>query len=107
MRDDFADWLATTYKTRTGGRLVIAAQNDAVSRCRRVEASEGDLDSHYERDQMRDVLARFTFSRHDLAPAHQIEISGDVYNGTASLRNALRLYQEFREWSRNPSVMRR
>jgi hypothetical protein len=46
---------------------------------------------------MRDLLARFTFSRHDLAPAHQIEISGDLYNGTASLRNALRLYQQFRE----------
>ena len=93
MRDDFAAWLAKTYKTRTGGRLVVAAQRDAVSRCRRVEASEGDLDTHYDRDEMRDVLARFTFSRHDIAPAHQIEISGDINNGTASLRNALRLYR--------------
>jgi|ERR1051325_3104823 hypothetical protein len=107
MRDDFATWLATTYKTRAGGRLVVAAQRDAISRCRRVEASEGDLDSHYERDQMRALLERFTMSRHDLAPAHQIEISGNVYNGTASLRNALRLYQQFRESSRNAGVMRR
>jgi hypothetical protein len=56
---------------------------------------------------MRDLLARFTLSRHDLAPAHQIEISGDMYNGTASLRNALCLYQQFRESSRNARVMRR
>jgi hypothetical protein len=107
MRDDFAPWLATTYKTRTGGRLVVAAQRDAVSRCRRVEASEGDLDTHYERDQMQDLLARLTLSRHDLAPAHQIEILGDVYNGTASLRNALHLYQQFRDSWRNARVMRR
>lgn len=99
MRDDFATWLATTYKTRTGSRLVVAAQRDAISRCRRVEASEGDLDAHYDRDQMHDLLARFTLSRHDIAPAHQIEIVGDVYNGTASLRNALRLYQQFRHSS--------
>jgi hypothetical protein len=89
-----------------GGRLVVAAQRDAVSRCRRVEASEGDLDTHYDRDEMHDLLARFTFSRHDIAPAHHIEISGDVYNGTASLRNALRLYGEFRESSANARVMR-
>jgi len=106
MRDDFAAWLAKTYKTRTCGRLVVAAQRDAVSRCRRVEASEGDLDTHYDRDEMHILLARFTFSRHDLAPAHQIEISGDVYNGTASLRNALRLYREFRQSSSNARVMR-
>ena len=99
MRDEFAGWLAMTYKTRIGGRLIVAAQRDAISRCRRVEASEGDLDAHYDRDQMQDVLERFTYSRHDIEPAHLIQISGDVYNGTASLRNALHLYQQFREWS--------
>lgn len=107
MRDDFSQWLATTYKTQKGGRLVAAAQRDAVSRCRRVEASEGDLDMHYERDQMHGLLARFTLSRHDIGPSHAIEISGDVYNGTASLRNALRLYQQFREFSREAHIMRR
>lgn len=100
MNDEFAEWLASTYKTRAGGRLIVAAQRDAISRCRRVEASEGNLDAHYDRDRMQDVLERFTYSRHDSQPAHQIQISGDVYNGTASLRNALRLYQRFREWSR-------
>jgi phage-related baseplate assembly protein len=108
MRDEyFAAWLSTTYKTHAGATLVVAAQRDAVSRCRRVEASEGDLDAHYERDQMRDLVARFTFSRHDVAPADEIEILGDVYEGTASLRRALRLYQEFRESSRSARVMRR
>jgi hypothetical protein len=106
MRDEFATWLAQSYKPRTGGRLVVAAQRDAVSRCRRVEASEGDLDTHYDRDQMHGLLTLFTFSRDDAAPAHQIEIAGDVYKGTASLRNALRLYQQFRESSGNARVMR-
>jgi hypothetical protein len=100
MNEEFAGWLASTYKTRGDGRLVAAAQRDAVSRCRRVEAAEGDLDAHDERDRMRDLIERFTYSRGDSAPTHQIQISGDVYSGTASLRNALRLYQEFREWSR-------
>jgi hypothetical protein len=101
MSDDFATWLARTHKTRAGGRLVLNARRDALSRCRRVEASEGDVDEHYARDQMHDLLTRFTFSRYDLAPAHRIEIVGDVYKGTATLRNALRLYQQFRESSRN------
>lgn len=101
MQDDFARWLATTHKTRAGVVLVVAAQRDAISRCRRVEAVEGDLDAHYDRDQMRDLLERFTVSHDAIRPSHRIEISGDVYNGTASLRNALRLYQEFREWSRH------
>jgi hypothetical protein len=101
MKDDFAEWLATTYKTRGGGRLVAAAQRDAISRCRRVEESDSDLDVHYDRDGMREILERFTYSREDTEPAHQIRISGDLYTGTASLRNALRLYQQFRDWSRS------
>ena len=36
---------------------------------------------HYDRAQMHELPARFTLSRHDLAPAHQIEISG---GGTTS-----------------------
>jgi hypothetical protein len=107
MRDDFAAWLANTHRTRAGGRLVTAAQRDAVSRCRRVEAAEGDLDKYYDRDQMRELISRFTFSPNDLAPLHHIEISGDVYNGTASLRNSLILYRQFRDWGRDGDTMRR
>jgi hypothetical protein len=107
MRVDFAAWLANTYRTRSGGRLVPAAQRDAVSRCKRVEAAEGDLDPHYDRDQMRELVSRFTFSRNDLAPLHDIEILADIYNGTASLRNALILYQQFREWARDSDAVRR
>lgn len=106
MSDDFAAWLETSYTTATGSRLVVAAQRNAVSRCRRVEIVEGDLDVHYERDRMDRLIERFTYSRHDTAPAHRIEIVGDVYNGTASLRRALRLYQLFRE-SNNSHAVRR
>lgn len=100
MKDaELAFWLSNIYVTRRGTRLVVAAQGDAISRCRRVERYEGDLDRHFARDRMRALIDRFEYSTEAstrrLPPAHSVPISGDVRNGTASLKTALRLYCAF------------
>ncbi len=71
-----------------------------ISNCRRVERAEGDLDEHYRRDHLEGILARLTYTTEDgrrsRTPKHQIEITGDVRNGTATLKSAVALYREFR-----------
>jgi len=100
MQDsEFVYWLANIYLTRVGTPLTVAAQRDAISRCRRVERYEGDLDRHYSRDRMRYLIDRFEYSTEAAArrlPAtHAVPITGDVREGTASLKSALKLYCAF------------
>jgi len=97
----FARWLANDYVARHGGRLAVAPQRDALARCRRVEQYEGDLDAHYARDRMRELLQKLEYStdheKHRVPPAHSIPITGDIRTGTASLKSALVLYRSFLE----------
>ena len=64
-----------------------------MNNCRRVERHEGDLDAHYDADEMDGLLQRLNPG----APEHGIPISGDVYSGTATLKNAVKLYRDFRK----------
>ncbi len=71
-----------------------------LANCRRVEAFEGDLDAQYDADRLVGLLDRFTYTREDerygASPKHKVPINGDVYEGTATLKNAVRLYRDFR-----------
>ena len=64
-----------------------------ISNCRRVERHEGDLDAHYDSDELDGLLQRLNPEE----PAHGIAIAGDVYNGTATLKNSVSLYCDFRK----------
>jgi hypothetical protein len=85
--DDFAMWLKQIHKTKNGSFLTVAAQRDAVSRCRRIERHEVDLDEHFKKDKMTNLLTRVN--------NHSIPINGNIKNGTASLVNAANLYRSF------------
>jgi hypothetical protein len=97
--NDFEEWLINEYVTRNGGRLQKRPRSDAKSRCKRVEKYEGDLDAHFERDKMRSLLDSLAYSKNDheagISPCHSIPIDGNIQNGTASLRNAIKLYYQF------------
>lgn len=100
MKDnDFENWLIETYKTQDGGRLQNRPISDALSRCRRVEKYEGDLDAHYHKDKMKNLFYKLTYSKDDeetgVTPRHSIPIQGNIYNGTSSLKNAVNLYRQF------------
>lgn len=94
QEEAFRNWLAIEKglsETSTTARTSI---------CRRVERHEGDLDAHWDADGLQRLLDRLTYSRDDLRngrpPAHGIEIDGDVYSGTITLKAAVASYGEFR-----------
>ena len=64
-----------------------------ISNCRRVERHEGDLDAPYDSDELDGLLQHLNPGE----PEHWIPIAGDVYNGTATLKNAVSLYCDFRK----------
>ncbi|MFD5021084.1 hypothetical protein ACFWMP_19435 [Paenibacillus sp. NPDC058367] len=77
---------------------------DCISRCRRVEESEGNLIKHYTNDRGRFLMERLTYSKEDadreLEPKHHITFKGtkgyhSILVGTASLRNAVQHYFYF------------
>ncbi len=70
-----------------------------ISNCRRVEPYEGNLDDHYDVDELAGLLDRLRPG----APKHGIEIKGDIYNGTATLRSAVRLYRDYRKAAGGPA----
>ena len=63
-----------------------------ISNCRRVERHEGDLDAHYDSDELNGLMQRLKPGE----PEHGMPIAGDVYNGTATLKSAVSLYRDFR-----------
>ena len=72
-----------------------------LSNCRRVCEFEGNLDEHYEKDGCRGLLLRLDYTKLDeqacLPARHSIPIDGNIYNGTATFRQAVRKYIAFRD----------
>ena len=83
----FRDWL----KNERG--LNDRTVGSRISNCRRVERHEGDLDGHYDSDELGGLLQRLDPTQ----PEHGISITGNVYNGTATLKSAVALYRDFRK----------
>ena len=101
-QSDFKDWLWYV------GNYTEGSIRSIVSTCQRVERYEGDLDSHFEDDGMDGLLGRLHYSTTDerigARQRHDVPISGNVRNGTATLRSHTKLYWEFREYRSVGSV---
>ena len=100
MRDEgFEFWLERLYKTAKGRPLQRQSRQNRLSNCRHVEEYEGDLDDHWRKDRMVSLLKRLEYSGEDetrqAKPRHRIPIDGSIYNGTATLKSALKLYAKF------------
>ena len=81
-------------------RLSERTIGSRLSNCRRVERYEGDLDEHFESDKCQNLLWQLTYSSDDQdrnrTPKHRIPIDGDVRTGSATLKQAVALYVQFR-----------
>jgi hypothetical protein len=100
MRDsDFAKWLRDVYKTGKGTSLEERPQGDAISRCRRVERYEGDLDKNFLQDNLKRILSRLECPS-GITTRHDIPINGNPKTGTSSLKNAITLYRSFCMYSK-------
>ncbi len=76
------------------------AVDDCLSRCKRLEKHEGDLDAHFDDDRMEDLIDRLAYSTEDerrgRQPRHKVHIDGNQREGSASLKKAARRYRDFR-----------
>lgn len=79
-----------------------AARSSRVANCRTVEQYEGDLDEHFDKDELATLLARLTYSvvdeRQRRPAKHRIPINGNLRNGSATLKSAVSLYLQFRKF---------
>ena len=82
--------------------------NSRVSNCKTVERYEGDLDVQFRADGLAGVMDRLTYSKEDVQfrrkPKHKVPINGNLYDGTATLKVAVRLYREFRRSADSVSI---
>ena len=73
--------------------------NNRISNCRKVEGTYGDLEEHYRKDECLQIINVLTYStkdeRENLPPRHNIPIDGNIRNGSATLKSAVKLYVEF------------
>lgn len=93
----FFNWLCEKF---TGG-----TPNSRLANCKRVEQYEGDLDSHFAMDRGLSLIGKLSYSKDDernnRKPKHKVLIKGDYYTGTATLKQAAKLYFEYKSGS-NP-----
>jgi hypothetical protein len=91
-KNQFHNWLCDNYSGSTA--------NSRLSNCLRVEEYEGDLDAHFANDKGWSLLQKLTYSRNDQhnnrRPNHKIPIAGNIYNGTATLKQAASLYFKYK-----------
>lgn len=91
-RLEFTEWLENN-------NYDVGTINSRIANCLRIEDYEGNLDYHFKVDKMRELLKRLEYSKSDKYnnenSRHSIPINGDIYNGTATFRSAVKLYMRF------------
>lgn len=101
QREEFIDYLIQVH-----GSEVSTARSRAGN-CATIEEYEGDLDRQFAEDGLSDLLERMQYSAEDhrsnLPARHSVPINGNVYNGTATLKRALKLYISFKRGDAAPS----
>lgn len=93
-KDEFARYLR---EVRGHAETTVRSR---LANCERLEEYEGDLDDHFDYDRMDDLLDRLSYSaeeeRHRRPPRHKVPIDGNLRAGSATLKQAARLYRDFR-----------
>ncbi|GHV10332.1 hypothetical protein FACS1894162_3860 [Bacteroidia bacterium] len=71
-----------------------------IANCKNVEKNYGDLGTHFDKDKCGRIVSELTYSKADerekRKPNHPIHIDGNIYNGSATLKQAVGLYVQFR-----------
>ena len=79
-----------------------------MARARRVEKHHGDLDEHYDRDQLQGVLGELQYStadeRSNKPNPSRIPFNGDTRNNLAAYRSAVEKYCKFRRETQDDDV---
>jgi hypothetical protein len=91
MKEDFKNWLETNY----GGNVV----NTKLSQINKIEAVYGDIDTHFEKGNIHEIIQDLTYSASDERDSKpnssKINIDGNIRNGLASYKSAISVYKKF------------
>ena len=93
--EGFKDWLLASGQKKS-------ATENRVANCITVEREQRvDLDVCYANDRCEHLINLLTYSREDKRksrpPRHNILIDGDIYNGTATYKSAVKKYVAFKD----------
>ena len=92
QENEFEKWLASGLNTQP-------SISSTISNCHRVEKHYGNLDDLLKKNGLENLLEEFKYTREDekenKKQKHRIPINGNIYNVTASLRNAINQYGKF------------
>lgn len=93
--EEFKNWLIEkNYAQET--------VENRISNCRKVEKYYEDLDKHFDVDKCQKILNELNYTvedeRENNPPAHPIFINGNIREGSATLKQAVKLYAEFRSF---------
>jgi len=95
-KDEFKEWLQIKFPD------TITTVNNRISNCKNVEKYYGDLDTHFTKNKCSSIIEELNYSTDDerkkTPQRHKIPIAGNIRTGSATLKLAVKLYVEFREY---------
>lgn len=93
--EEFKEWLAEIYPETP------STVSNRISNCKKVENYHGDLDKHYEQNGCNALMDELSYSvmdeRENKPSKHLVPIDGNMRTGSATLKQAVRLYSQFCE----------
>lgn len=90
---EFKKWMIEVceFKERTS--------SNRISNCRKVEQIYGDLEINYDKDRCEKIISELDYTtedeRENKSPKHKVKINGNIKNGSATLKQAVKLYVRF------------
>ena len=101
MKSSYKSWLEQQ-------RYAAGTVQAQMHRAGRVEERYGDLDGHYNRDQLRGVIVELEYStsdeRRNKPNPSKIPFNGNTRNNLASYRNAVERYCKFRRETQDEDI---
>jgi endonuclease len=94
LQQSYSEWLRRAVPSESTWRTKL-------SELRSVEARYGDIDDHYDRDELQTLIDELTYSASDARENRpnpsRFEIAGDLRNNLASYKSAVQKYARFRQ----------
>jgi hypothetical protein len=94
MQDAYPDWLRRAVPSEATFRTKL-------SELRRIESAYGDLDEHYDRDELVSLIETLTYTaddeRQNSPNPSRLEINGPLRTNLASYKSAVQKYARFRQ----------
>jgi hypothetical protein len=104
LENEFYKWLLKRFKNDKG-----KTASSRKSNCLRIEEFEGNLDKHYEDDNCHSIIEKLSYStddeKHKRPTKHRIPIDGNKRTGTATFKQAIKLYIKFKNETKNGSSL--